>query len=242
MADLFEQDCDIHLYGLADLDEPFWSESTWYLRGQAAVGVVGLGDGWTAGYAMSRSSVEETLALLDEVLPSMQAGTWVTGPLGLADRVETSRPIDRKGPHRRMVIGPDISFNDDRAVTLNATHVQAIEELHRCDPASSFFLPSMMRTGTFVGVWDADVLVASAGTHTASKRHGVAAIGAVIVRPEHRGRGLGHAVTASLVMQLRANHRTIGLNVAESNASAIRLYERMGFKSVAEYEEIELLA
>ena len=33
----------MHPYGLADLEEPFWSSSTWYRRGDAVVAVLDLG-------------------------------------------------------------------------------------------------------------------------------------------------------------------------------------------------------
>lgn len=243
LATLLIRDRLIHIYGLADLDEPFWSESTWYRRGNAAVGIIGLGDGGTAGYAMSRTHGDETLDLLADVVGQIPTGSWITGPIGLADRVEALQTIDRKGPHTRMVIGSDVPLSpDSRVDVLEPSDAGLIEDLHGHDPGAAFFLPSMMRTGTFVGIRDeSGRLVASAGTHTASARFGVAAIGAVIVRPGRRSQGLGAAITADLVIRLRPDHETIGLNVSSHNVRAIRLYERLGFVAVAEYEEIELL-
>ena len=38
IAEAFEGDRRTHLYGLADLQEPFWSNSTWYREGRCVVG------------------------------------------------------------------------------------------------------------------------------------------------------------------------------------------------------------
>ncbi|MEL6893423.1 MAG: hypothetical protein AAFP84_17660, partial [Actinomycetota bacterium] len=36
----FADDRAVHVYSLVDLEEPFWSASRWYRRGDAVVGVV----------------------------------------------------------------------------------------------------------------------------------------------------------------------------------------------------------
>ena len=104
-----------------------------------------------------------------------------------------------------------------------------------------FFLPTMLRHMPFVGIWDDGLLVASAGCHVASDIYGVAAVGAVITRPSHRGKGLGAAVISALCQRIRHRYGTIGLNVSAENAGALRLYQRLGFRQAFTYEEIELL-
>ena len=74
-----------------------------------------------------------------------------------------------------------------------------------------------------------------------SVHHQVAALGAIITRPSHRGQGLGEAVTSALCALLRPRIETIGLNVSKSNTAARRLYQRLGFRIHTEYEEVELL-
>ncbi|HEU4894600.1 MAG TPA: GNAT family N-acetyltransferase, partial [Acidimicrobiia bacterium] len=93
----------------------------------------------------------------------------------------------------------------------------------------------------FVGVWEGDRLVAVAGTHAASEEHGVAAIGAVITRPYHRGRGLGKAAVAALCHRLAPDFETIGLNVEAANTPALAIYDALGFRRAFQYEEIEVL-
>lgn len=68
----------------------------------------------------------------------------------------------------------------------------------------------------------------------------MAAVGAVITRPSHRGRGLGSAVVSALCRLLWGRYATIGLNVEVANSQALVLYDRLGFRRAFRYEEIEL--
>lgn len=54
-------------------------------------------------------------------------------------------------------------------------------------------------------------------------------IGAVAVHPDHRGRGLGAAVTAAVAQVLLARYEQVGLGVAQGNEVAAGLYQRIGF-------------
>jgi ribosomal protein S18 acetylase RimI-like enzyme len=53
---------------------------------------------------------------------------------------------------------------------------------------------------------------------------------AMWVDPSFRGRGIGDALVAAVVVWARAaGHRRLRLEVADHNTSAVRLYERAGF-------------
>lgn len=242
LAPIFETDRETHLYGLPDLEEPFWSPSRWFLRGPAAVGRVSIGNQWVTGYAMSQRHPAETLALLSDVHEELPPGTWVTGPLGSQDALVPIRPCISKGVHQRMIlIEPPAVPDRERPKRLRPGDMESLIELHSSDPGGSFFLPSLLSVGIFFGIWEEGLLVASAGTHVTSDRYGVAAVGSVITRPSHRGIGLGYLVVVALCRELSARYRTIGLNVAVTNNAAIRIYEQAGFRARFEYEEIQLL-
>lgn len=104
LAALFQADRETHLYGLADLEEPFWSNSTWYRDGDALVGLVSVGEDWTTVYAMSRVAPEATLGLLSRVQDTVPAGTWVTGPVGLLVSTSELRTCRDIGSHWRMIL------------------------------------------------------------------------------------------------------------------------------------------
>jgi ribosomal protein S18 acetylase RimI-like enzyme len=119
-------------------------------------------------------------------------------------------------------------------VRLSSPHLRAVKQLYD-DGASSgespdFFFPSMLDAGVFYGLWEADGLVAVAGTHLVVPSEDVAAVGNVYTRRDRRGRGLAARVTSAVVDELlRLKIRTIVLNVNQSNEPAIRVYERLGF-------------
>lgn len=242
LATLFESDRETHLYGLADLEEPFWSHSTWYRDGDAAVGLVSVGEEWMTVYAMSRVAPEATLDLLSRVQGSVPSGTWVTGPVGLHASMSGLRNCRDIGPHWRMILG-DLRKIDGSVepVPLGEDDEEAARALYASDEGRAFFLPAMLSGNPFVGIWEDGQLVAAAGTHVASKRYGVAAVGAVITRPSHRGRGLGTIAVADLCQRLAGEYETVGLNVETANEPALRIYDQLGFKRVFQYEEIELL-
>ncbi|MEM8709085.1 MAG: hypothetical protein AAGE98_21670, partial [Actinomycetota bacterium] len=61
-----------HIYALADLEEPFWTPSRWYRRGDAVVGVVSMPGGEGAAvYAVATTDPEATLDLVVDVLPEL---------------------------------------------------------------------------------------------------------------------------------------------------------------------------
>jgi ribosomal-protein-alanine N-acetyltransferase len=62
------------------------------------------------------------------------------------------------------------------------------------------------------------------------KTGGRAHLARVIVRPDARGRSLGHRIVRALVERARGEARAISLNVYASNATALRVYEAAGFR------------
>lgn len=242
LESLLGRDREAHIYGLADLEEPLWSSSTWYAREDVAVGLVSDGTDWVTGYAMSRIAPKATLDLLVEVHPELPSGTWITGATGLFETlgpVRSARPI---GIHWRMVLHDTSAAEDSSEVSwLGEGDFDAMVRLHASDPRGAFWLPTMLASNPFVGIWEGDRLVASAGCHVASRAHGVAAIGAVFTAPTHRGRGLGRVVTSALCRRIADDYRTIGLNVEATNSPALAIYDSLGFRRAFQYEEIQLL-
>ncbi|HEX4607636.1 MAG TPA: GNAT family N-acetyltransferase, partial [Urbifossiella sp.] len=102
----------------------------------------------------------------------------------------------------------------------------------------NWFAPRMLETGCYYGVRRGGELVSVAGVHVYSPRYGAAALGNITTRPDHRGRGLGAAVTARVCRELlRAGVACVGLNVKADNAAAVRCYQALGFEPVADYAE-----
>ena len=243
LVDHFSDRRAAHVYALADLEEPFWTPSRWYRRGDAVVGIVSLPGGEGAAvYAVATTAPEATLDLVVDVLPELPSGQLITGPEGLADAVSARRPLTWHAPHVRHEL-TDRSRLPDRAadvVDLGRADLDELNALYATEPGAAFFLDHMIDDDTFVGVRRAGRLVAAAGTHVLSTGQRLAAIGAVYTHPGHRGDGLGAAVTAGVIDRLSDRVDLIGLNVAESNAPARKVYERLGFEPIWRYEECGL--
>lgn len=140
----------------------------------------------------------------------------------------------------RMAWAGGTTIGADRARRLRADDVGAVERLY-ADGASTgespdFFHASMVSDGVFFGVYENADLVAVAGTHLVSREEGVAAIGNVYTRRDRRSRGYSRLAMSAVLDELR-DLETIGLNVREGNAAAIRVYESLGFVTHCDFRE-----
>ena len=123
---------------------------------------------------------------------------------------------------------------------LNPNDVPALKRLYADGDAAGespdFFYDSMVATGVFFGSFEGPDLVAAAGTHLFAPDEHAAAIGNVYTRRDRRGRGLSRAVTSAVLHRLR-HVKTVGLNVRDDNAAAIRVYESLGFVKHCDFRE-----
>jgi ribosomal protein S18 acetylase RimI-like enzyme len=65
----------------------------------------------------------------------------------------------------------------------------------------------------------------------------VAALGNITTHPQFRGHGLVKVVSAKLCQALLQKVEHIRLNVRADNQSAIACYTKLGFETIATYEE-----
>jgi predicted GNAT family acetyltransferase len=95
----------------------------------------------------------------------------------------------------------------------------------------------MLETNRYFGIWERGRLVSIAGVHVYSPQYRVAALGNITTLPAYRGRGYGTRVIATLCRALIDEDIEIGLNVKADNEAAIACYRKIGFRTVASYEE-----
>lgn len=141
-------------------------------------------------------------------------------------------------PMWRMALEP-LRFRpvQGNCVRLGPKHLEVLTSLYAYGGADAF-MPAQLERGVFYGVFAEDKLVAAAGTHLVSPTYRVAAVGNVFTHPDYRGRGFGTEVTSAVVAELlQRDIADIVLNVSQDNATAIALYERLGFVRVCPFFE-----
>jgi GNAT superfamily N-acetyltransferase len=246
LAQLYAPDRTVHPYGLADLEEPFWSSATWYRRGDAVVAVLVLG-GDPAVYAIAADDAKAaaTLELLADLAPDLPEAFLITGPVGLTEALAGRYAVEWSGPHVKMHLAePErLPAADPRVEWLTSADADDVIALRATDvDISAFFVPELLDDGYYGGIRVDGALAAIAGVHVRSERHGVAAIGNVFTHPAHRGAGLASALTATVARRLLERVPTVGLNVGTSNVAARTVYRRLGFVDVLPYEEADVRA
>lgn len=240
---LFDRHRHVHVYGLADVAQ-LWDTSTWYRDADAAVGILDLpGGGAPVLYAVSPAAPARTLDLLAALADDLPDHFVITGPVGLTDRLAGAFTADWHDRYLKMGLLDTAALPPTAGdvVVLGRDDLPALSELFATDPdAGDFFHVGLLDTDAYVGRWLDGRLVACAGVHVLDRQVAVAAIGNVATHPEHRRRGHGRAVVATLCHRLLHRAPTVGLNVRDRTPEARRLYERLGFRALAPYEEAEL--
>ena len=145
--------------------------------------------------------------------------------------IEMTYRFERVDHMRRMVVNvnrfrPRIN---QQVTRLTADHLDSVIDLYG-HASRTYFTPERMRREIYFGVYQADVLVAAAGTHVRSTRSGLAAVGNVLTRLAYRGRGMARSVTSAVTETALEQHRDVVLNVREDNMPAVAVYERPCFR------------
>lgn len=240
----------VQVYGLADLDEPFWPALRAFAsrdtRGELTAACLVL-DSFEPPivYAVAPPQHEATFALLSALAPGLPDTFFANLPLGALAVLAREFEVEPHGEHVKMeLVEPGLLERVDvaRVEPLGPEHAAELGAFYASaylpeERGGRFFASSMLDFFPWFGVRESGALVSVAGLHVFSERYGVAAIGNVATRPERRGRGLARAVTARLARALRERVATIGLNVHAGNTAARRCYESLGFRERLRYDE-----
>jgi ribosomal protein S18 acetylase RimI-like enzyme len=234
------RDLALHLYELGDLDPFYWPHCRYFgLRGE---------DGALQSLALLFTGAElPTLLLLERQRPAAASAlllglSTVLPPVFYAHlspglSLGPGWLVEHESAHQKMTLtDPGALADPQDAVPLGPADLPAVLSLYARAYPENWFIPRMLETGAYRGIWRGARLVAVAGVHVSAPAQGVAALGNITVDPDHRGQGLGAAVTSAVCRGLGARTR-IGLNVHADNRVAIALYTQLGFRHEADYHE-----
>lgn len=239
---LLETDRPWSVYALGDLAPRHFSQCTWYGDSHDPCSLVLLYHAFATPVLFTLGTPDSLMWMLDSIGDRPELSLQVKPEI--VPLLQTRyRVLHQKFMYRMLLdqtpVRPD---PQQKAVRVPLSNVEELQRLYAdgdaTQEAPDFFSPSMLDDGVFFGVWEGQELVAAAGTHLVDHAESVAAIGNVYTRRDRRGQGLGTAVTGAVVAELQAHKiRTIALNVAQTNAAALRTYERLGFVRYFEFCE-----
>lgn len=240
---LLESDRNWAVYALGDLEPPHAQHAEWRATPDgSALALVYRGFGQPVLFTLGAPGA--LAALLDEI---DEPELYLLVRPEVLPVVQARHTVDRLQAMWRMVwAGGDLRADGaawaDEIDPLRVEDFEALGTLYAdgeaAGEAPDFFNRAQVEQGLFFGVREAGALIAAAGTHLFSASLSLGAIGNVYVRRDRRGRGLGRAVTGAVTRALaEAGLRTIALNVDQTNAAALRVYEALGFRRYCPFYE-----
>ncbi len=227
---ILNQDRMWSAYAIGDLAEPLYSQCQWIVGENALVLIFPELQPPILLTVGSPAEIETLLVDVPLTTYHISIKTDVVAALETRFSVEP-QPLVRMVLDATQFECGDVSL----ATPMTQAHLPQIETLFALGAAAGDmpdgFLAQQLNDGTSFGIWaESGELAAFAGTHLYNPQESVAAVGNVYVHPAHRGQGFGKIVTAKVTdCLLKSSIETVVLNVRQHNATAQRLYSRLGY-------------
>jgi RimJ/RimL family protein N-acetyltransferase len=239
---LLETDRAWAAYALADLAPGFFEHCEWRGLHEPAPAIILLYRAFEIPVLVTVGALPAIASLLEEI--GDEPDIYLSIRPEVMPLIKARYHVLAEAPMWRMVLD-SAAFQAPRAnaaVRLTAADLPALQQLYADGDARGeapdFFSPEMVEQGVFFGVREGEALVAAAGTHLYTPAESVGTVGNVYTRRDRRGQGLAGDVTQSVTAELlRLGLQTIVLNVAQPNAAAIQVYERLGFQRYTAFYE-----
>lgn len=233
-----------HLYELGDLDDFFWSHTSWYalMHDQNIVQIALL---YTRSvppillYFPEKES-EQAEEFLHSLIPHLPQTFHAHLGSEISYRMPETYQQETYGLHYKMALqNPAAIKNIDTSnvVPLTSDDTLEVEDFYRRSYPGNWFDARLLGSGCYFGVRSGSTLISAAGIHVYSPSYKVAVLGNVATHPVARGQGFATSVCARVCQELQLHVKHIGLNVKANNHAAIACYQRLGFEQVTAYEE-----
>jgi len=179
-----------------------------------------------APFAGTRDQSSESYKSLAKILGSGRTATLVF--VGVPDLPAGLANVWMVNSAQMVWDSAELSPVKDNIQSLNLSNVDemlALVELTKPGP----FGKRTPELGSYLGIREAGRLVAMAGERL--RFPGFTEVSAVCTHPDSRGRGYASSLVSILVQKIRERGQTPFLHVRTENVQAIRVYEKLGFKT-----------
>jgi ribosomal protein S18 acetylase RimI-like enzyme len=240
-----------NIYQLGDLEEPLWQDTHWLASSDGEGRLTALlllyeaPDPYPrALLAIDAIRADATHALLAEAASTLPDKMLLQLTPGFEHALsDTFKLRYLRTEHKMWLTDPSKLIADagGRVVPLGPRDLDEVEALMEVvyPPSGEdahFFHAGLLATGQYFGVREEGRLAGMAGVHVYAPPRGVGAIANVVTLPDFRNRGIGTCTTSAVARSLlRSGIDIVGLNVLTDNASAIHLYQRIGFEIVTQF-------
>lgn len=238
----------LHIYGIGDLDDFFWPDTTWFgweQKGEIQA-IVLLYTANNDPTVLALSEQQDTmLELVRSIFHILPERFYTHMSPGVAETVERQCKTTSHVKHYKMGLMNKASLREidcSKVIRLTENDLEDMFALYSEGYLGNWFNPRMLQTRQYFGMRLKNRLVSVAGVHVYSEKYKVAALGNVVTHPDYRGRGFAKAVTAALRQSLLERVDDIGLNVKAENAAAIAMYRKLGFEITTTYYELMVLS
>lgn len=238
-----KKDIYLHLYSIGDLDDFFWPFTQWYALQEEdrilEIALLYFGQPPPTLLALSPTP-DRMQNLLEKMTGLLPPSFYAHLSPGVEEALTPAFKARHHGKHIKMALRQTSGWPEDNREQVKKIPESALEEVlefYQVSYPGNWFDPRMLQTGQYFGIRLEKEWISVAGVHVYSPRYRVASLGNIATHPDHRNRGFATLVTAELCRSLLKTVDHIGLNVKESNQSALHCYQTLGFESVAPYHE-----
>ncbi len=241
---LLSENIFLNIYSIGDLDDFFWKSSK-YLINQHDHSVVLIYQDKTfpVVLALNDSSIKPEFIpeKFREQFPSQFYAHFTGDYIHI---FKTWCELKSHGLYYKMgLMKKDFNTNIDtsKAEILTNEDYKSLQIFYDKNYPENWFNERMLETNKFFAIRENGTIISVSGIHVYSEEYKVAAIASISTDKDYRGKGLAKQTIAKQCSELFKTVDHIGLNVKSENKNAIKCYENLGFRIIAEYEEMNCI-
>jgi RimJ/RimL family protein N-acetyltransferase len=223
-------------YLLGDLDPPYVEHTTWLASSwdEQMIAVILSYAGLSSPVVLSSGAPDGVAQIVAQYVQELPAEAYAKVPVEHRDAWTPHFHLNEV--QREWIMGLDVErfrpiATDNDIRRLRSGHpLSHFDGLYKHYPGH-FFEPSQLERGVYYGVFVDGTLVGVSGTHVFSPSTGVAVLGNIVTAAPNRGQGLATDCTSAVLQEVLAQGcRHVALQVSATNAPAIAVYRRLGFR------------